>query len=85
MLYTSTRGSKPVSAAEAIIAGLAPDGGLYVPQSLPSFSLDEIQAMVNLDYSCRAAKVMAKFLTDFTEEGAQRLYAESIFAVKICA
>ena len=48
MDYISTRGGRPVSAAQAIVSGLAPDGGLYVPQSLPSFSLDEIASLAKL-------------------------------------
>ena len=67
MLYQSTRGSKPVSAAEAIIAGLAPNGGLYLPQNFPVFTEEEIQTLCQLTYNERAAKVMAKFLSGYTE------------------
>lgn len=41
MNYYSTRGSGPVSLATALVEGLAPDGGLYLPESLPSISLPE--------------------------------------------
>ena len=42
MKYFSTRSdSEPISAAEAIIRGLAPDGGLYVPESFPQISAGE--------------------------------------------
>ena len=57
MQYHSTRGLKEnISAAEAIIRGLAPDGGLYVPDSFPHISTDEIEALCRLDYRERAAR-----------------------------
>ena len=47
MKYFSTRsGSERVSAAEAIIRGLAPDGGLYVPESIPCLSPDDFAELV---------------------------------------
>ena len=52
MRYVSTRGSAPVlEFEEAVLAGLAADGGLYVPESWPHFSTSEIQAMHGLTYS----------------------------------
>ena len=82
MDYISTRGGgRPVSAAQAIVSGLAPDGGLYVPQSLPSFSLDEIASLARLGYTGRAVEVLSRFLTDFTRgeltEYVGRAYAKS--------
>ncbi len=69
MLYLSTRGDgHKVSSAEAIRRGLAPDGGLYLPESLPSFSLDEIVKLSALSYPERAAFVLSRFLTDYTYE-----------------
>ncbi|MDP3595104.1 MAG: threonine synthase, partial [Phenylobacterium sp.] len=45
MRYVSTRGESPsVGFIDAVLAGLAPDGGLYVPQEWPTFSRDEIAA-----------------------------------------
>lgn len=83
MDYISTRGGRPVSAAQAIVSGLAPDGGLYVPQSLPSFSLDEIASLAKLGYTGRAVEVLSRFLTDFTRgeltEYVGRAYAKSKF------
>ena len=69
MKYFSTRsGSERVSAAEAIIRGLAPDGGLYVPESIPCLSPDDFAELCELDYRERAARVMAPFLGEFTPE-----------------
>ncbi|MFQ9805197.1 MAG: hypothetical protein ACLR07_00980 [Christensenellales bacterium] len=42
------RGAAAVSESTAILRGLAPDGGLYVPQTFPHFSLDEIAALPRL-------------------------------------
>ena len=68
VLYSSTR-SKGVSvkASEAILKGLADDGGLFVPDHIPALdrSLEELSKM---DYRQVAYEVMKLFLTDFTEE-----------------
>ena len=68
ILYSSTRGDKGrIKASEAILRGLAPDGGLYVPDSIPTLekSLREISS---LTYQETAYEVMKLLLTDFTEE-----------------
>lgn len=63
MDYQSTRGGAcGVSASESIVRGLAPDGGLYVPQSFPKADL---QAWKNLSYPQLAEKVVGSFLTDY--------------------
>lgn len=69
MFYTSTRdASVRVSAAQAIAQGISKEGGLFVPESLPAFSLDKIASMQSMDYINRAKTVLKEFLTDFTEE-----------------
>lgn len=68
VLYKSTRGDgSTVTASEAILKGLAPDGGLYVPTQIPPLNLDLGEA-VNYDYKQLAYVVLSKFLSDFTEE-----------------
>ena len=63
MKYISTRGQAPVlNFEEAMLTGLARDGGLYVPEAIPSFSDDEIQSMVDLSYEEIAFKVIAPFV-----------------------
>ena len=65
MQYVSTRGSAPALDFEgATLAGLASDGGLYVPAEWPSFSPDEIAAMRGLPYAELAARVMQPFVGD---------------------
>ena len=68
MFYNSTRNSNvKVSSAEAITQGISVDGGLFVPESIPKLSLDEIKAIGDMTYADRAAYIFAKYLTDFTE------------------
>ncbi len=68
MYYNSTRNSSlRVSSAEAITNGISADGGLFVPESIPSLSLDEIKKIGDMKYADRAAYVFAKYLTDFTD------------------
>lgn len=68
VLYKSTRGNgELISSSQAIIAGIAPDGGLYVPNAIPKLSVD-LSSMVNMGYKEVAYTVMKEFLTDFTEE-----------------
>ncbi|MED5543928.1 threonine synthase [Novosphingobium decolorationis] len=63
MDYISTRGSAPALDFEgATLAGLASDGGLYVPREWPRFSKDEIAGMAGLSYAELAARVMAPFV-----------------------
>ena len=65
MDYISTRGNAPVLDFEgATLAGLASDGGLYVPRAWPRFSKDEITALRGLPYAELAAKIMAPFVGD---------------------
>lgn len=69
MQYESTRGGlKSVSSAEAIKRGIAPDGGLFVPEKNVEFSLDDINKMVNMSYNQRAVYILKAFLTDYSEE-----------------
>mgnify|MGYP000334777901 FL=1 len=65
MDYISTRGSAPaLDFAGATLAGLASDGGLYVPRQWPRFTADEIAAMAGLPYAELAARVMQPFVGD---------------------
>lgn len=63
MKYVSTRGKAPaLSFDDVLLAGLARDGGLYLPESWPQFSADEIRAMRGLSYADMAIKVMYPFV-----------------------
>lgn len=72
MNYRSTRdtANSPLmtSSAEAIKKGLAPDGGLYMPDMLPRLSHDDITTLRTLSYADRAAYVLSMFLTDYDRD-----------------
>lgn len=70
MKYISTRNkSCRVNAAHAIAHGLAPDGGLFVPEELPRLSLTELEELCKADYRGRAEEILSLFLDEFgTEE-----------------
>jgi threonine synthase len=70
MKYISTRGSAPeLSFEDTMLTGLARDGGLYVPKSIPTLSQAEIRAMAGLSYEEIAFRVMRPFVGDsFSEE-----------------
>ncbi len=69
MNYISTRDvSVKVTASQAITKGISADGGLFVPESIPSVSSDVIEALSKKDYIGRAKDILSLFLTDFTED-----------------
>ena len=87
MNYISTRGyEKKFSAAEAIKQGIAPDGGLFVPEEIPQLSKREIMEMTEMTYPQIAATVISKYLTDFTYDEllsyTEQAYAEEKFGEK---
>jgi threonine synthase len=62
MRYVSTRGQAPaVGFVDAVLGGLAPDGGLYTPEAWPAFTRDEIASFAGQPYAAVAAKVLGKF------------------------
>ena len=68
LLYSSTRNSeKKITASQAILKGLADDGGLFVPESIPALDVS-IEELSKMSYQQVAYEVMKLFLTDFTEE-----------------
>ncbi len=65
MRYVSTRGAAPTLGFEdVLLAGLAEDGGLYVPEAWPRLGAEEIGALAGLPYAELAARVMAPFVGD---------------------
>ena len=69
MQYQSTRNSGiSISSAEAIKKGLSDEGGLFVPDSIPALTLDEIEMLKTMNYRGRAEYILSKYLTDFTKE-----------------
>ena len=68
MYFVSTRGDEKATGAEAIVRGLAGDGGLFVPEAFPEVSLGEIEQLVGMSYPERAAFVIGKYLGELGEE-----------------
>lgn len=68
-MFISTRGgSERLSSAQAIIQGLAHNGGLFVPENIPHISAETLASWVSLNYFERAFEVLKLFLTDYTEQ-----------------
>ncbi len=70
MKYYSTRDTqkKKYDSAQVIKQGLATDGGLFIPEDIPSLTKDDITALCTMNYPQRAAKILSMFLTDYTYE-----------------
>ena len=68
MKYISTRGKDVcgVSSAYAIKTGLAKDKGLFMPESIPSLNVEEIKSLISLSYPERAARILSKYLDDYS-------------------
>ena len=74
MMYNSTRYKTcRVTAAHAIVHGLAPDGGLFVPEELPKLSLAQIEALSKTDYRGRAEELLSLFLDEFDRAEIKRI------------
>ena len=85
MMFFSTRDpeKKLFKASEVIKNGLAADGGLFVPDSIPSVTLDDVSKLAKMSYAQRAATILSMYLSDYTYEelleDATNAYCESSF------
>ncbi len=80
MRYVSTRDSSlKITAAEAIARGLSPDGGLFVPESLPLVSPETLRSLGCMSYPQRAAAIMGLFLEDYSTEELKE-YTEAAYS-----
>ncbi|MBT6138388.1 MAG: threonine synthase [Rhodospirillaceae bacterium] len=79
MRYISTRGTaEPLNFEDAMLTGLARDGGLYVPETWPHFSDHEIRAMRSMSYPELATVIMRPFIGDtFTEHEFREMVEET--------
>lgn len=69
MYYKSTRGGiNSITSAEAIKRGLAPDGGLFVPESAIRLAPEEIYSLAGMNYNERAIFILSRFLDDYTHQ-----------------
>jgi threonine synthase len=78
MKYVSTRqGLTGITASQAIIHGLAPDGGLYVPTEIPQVGEEFLRELCKLPYRTRAVKVLGLFLEEFSQAELENITAAS--------
>ena len=81
MEYISTRGQDgPLGYEQALLSGLARDGGLYLPVSYPRFGTDEIRAMAGLSYAELAGRIMARFADGEIDEAEMTAMAADAYA-----
>lgn len=66
MSFFSTRGGSCVTASQAILNGLAPDGGLYVPAMFPPVSKEKLASLAGMSYCERASAILRTYLEDFS-------------------
>ena len=82
VFYKSTRDrSIRVESAAASAKGISEEGGLFVPESIPSISMDELKSLAGMNYAQRAAFVFSKYLTDYTD-AELRYCTESAYTTK---
>lgn len=62
MNFISTRGGEKLSGVRAALKGIPADGGLFVPETFPALSAEELEGMLNMSYAERAAKIAIKYL-----------------------
>ncbi|WP_410211213.1 threonine synthase [Aquirhabdus sp.] len=81
MQYVSTRGyTAAQNFSEILLGGLAPDGGLYLPEVYPQVSHDELNAWRGLSYADLAFEVLKKFITDIPEDDIKALVTKTYTA-----
>jgi threonine synthase len=79
--YVSTRGGSPsIGFVDALLAGLAPDGGLYEPEVWPRLSPDEIAAFAGRPYAAVAADILGRFAGDEVPAGALAALCDEAYA-----
>ncbi len=85
MRYISTRGrAAPQSFCDILLGGLAPDGGLYLPESYPQVSRAELDAWRQLSYADLAYEILSKFITDIPPADLKALVAKTYTAQVYC-
>jgi threonine synthase len=78
MRYLSTRGQTPaLGFSDAVATGLAPDGGLFLPEELPQLTGADLEAFAKLEYPQLCAAFLRRFATDIDEATFARIAAQS--------
>ena len=68
MFFTSTRKNCQITASAAIAKGISADGGLFVPSEFPKLAEGELELLAKLSYKERAARILQRFLGDYSAE-----------------
>ena len=85
MKYLSTRGQSPAqSFSEILLGGLAPDGGLYLPETYPHFSADDLSRMRGMNYRELAFEVLSRFATDIPADDLKAIIDKTYTADVYC-
>ena len=85
MKYISTRGQmEPQQFSDILLAGLAPDGGLAIPESYPQFSKDQLETLKTLSYSELAFEILKHYITDIEEADLKALVEKTYTAEVYC-
>lgn len=81
MKYISTRGQAPALEFEdVLLTGLAPDGGLYVPETLPTFSTAELKEMAGMQYEDLAFKIISPFVAGSIDDASLKKMIDDSYA-----
>lgn len=85
MRYISTRGDSPAQTfTEILLGGLAPDGGLYLPETYPQFGAAELAAMRGMNYRELAFAVLSRFADDIPAEDLRAIIDKTYTAEVYC-
>jgi threonine synthase len=84
MRYISTRGNSPAQGfCDILLGGLAPDGGLYLPESYPVVSRDDLDFWRHLSYADLAFEILSRFIDDIPKPDLKRIvsktYTETVY------
>jgi len=83
MKYISTRGSSPkLNFSEVLLGGLAPDGGLYLPEYYPKFSNSDLKSMRDMSYQDLAYYIFEKFIDDIPSEDLKKI-VDNTYSAKV--
>ena len=83
MKYISTRGSSPkLNFSEVLLGGLAPDGGLYLPEYYPKFSNGDLKSMRDMSYQDLAFYIFEKFIDDIPSEDLKKI-VDNTYSAKV--
>ncbi|MEO6146227.1 MAG: threonine synthase, partial [Sulfuriferula sp.] len=85
MRYISTRGKAPAQTfTEILLGGLAPDGGLYLPETYPQFSRDDLERMREMNYRELAFEILSRYADDIPADDLRAIIDKSYTAEVYC-